>query len=333
MPSSPLISFVLAAHDTRKSLEPCLQSLLGQSFQDFEIVLVADASPECPVDLIEDFARADRRITVVRLNEIASIGRIRNAGIAKATGRYLGFLDTDHIVWGGAVQAMADRLTSTPGLKILLFDHNRLHLGKSWPGAASEVLARQGRAPFRITNQPELFGTAAHCWDKLFRREFWIEQGLSFPDGLHEEIPVVHRAMLTAGSAAVLQWDCVQIRRRHTQHPAGSPGGTQFDVFERYEESFGMLGDDVRAAIAPHLFTRMIRHYLFLLSLADCVPADDRQAFFQKASEHYQRYQPEGYERPKGKEGVRFQLVANGAYGAFQGAKLPMLVRGVLGRS
>lgn len=331
--SSPLISFIVAAHDSSQGLEDCLQSILNQSFQDLEVVVVADRSPECPVERIEAIARADRRVTLVQLDELAGIGRIRNAGAAKASGQYLAFLDSDHIVWGGTVQAMADRLRSCPGLDILLCDHNRLHRSKSWPGAATEVLARQGRDPFVVTDRPELFGAAAHSWDRLFRRGFWTEQELSFPDGLHEEVAVVYGAMLAARTAAVLKWDCVQIRRRHTQHPAGSPDGSHFDVFARYEETFGLLSDDIRASVSPFLFTRMIRHYLFLLALADCVPTAERASFFQRASEHYQRFVPTGYERPKGREGVRFQLVANGVYSAFQGAKLPTLVRGVLTRS
>ncbi|WP_158702369.1 glycosyltransferase [Kitasatospora sp. MMS16-BH015] len=326
MSASPLISVILAAHDPNGSLDDCLQSILNQSFTEVEVILVRDQAAECPADQVDAWARREDRVSVVRLDGLASIGRIRNAGAERATGDYLLFLDADHLLLSSTLQAMADRLDEAYRPDVLLFGHTRLHQGKSWPGAAADLLARQRSQPFAPVQQPELFGAPAYSWDRLFRRAYWTAQRLAFPDGLHEEVATVHRAMLGAEQIAVLKWDCVQLRRRLTQHPAGSPEGSQFDVFDRYEESFGLLAEHVQLdGVKPYLFTRMVRQYLFLLNLSGAVPRGDRSRFFQRASEHYGRYLPEGYERPEGREGVKFQLVGGGKYAAFEAAKLPAL--------
>ncbi|WP_160311136.1 glycosyltransferase family 2 protein [Streptacidiphilus anmyonensis] len=331
--SSPLISVIVAAHDLQGSLTTCLQSVLAQSFRDIEVIVVADPSPECPSDVIGAAEREDERVSVVRLDTVASVGAARNAGAARAAGAYLLFLDADHVLWDGTLQAMADRLRTCDGPDVLLFGHTRLHRGRSWPGGAAELLAGQGTTAFDPAGQPQLFGAPAYMWDRLVRRDLWLRAGASFPDGLHEEISVQHRLMLAASTAVVLKWDCAQLRRRHTAHPVGGPDGTHFDVFDRYEESFGLLEAQGRSDVVPHLFTRMVRQYLFLLALSDCIPRSRRQDFFQRAAAHYQRYVPEGYERPAGKEGVKFQLLANGGYAAFQTARVSAVARGVLSRS
>ncbi|WP_441245131.1 glycosyltransferase family 2 protein [Kitasatospora sp. McL0602] len=332
MPASPTISVIVAAYDLQGHLENCLKSILTQSFRDVEVIVVLDRSAECPAELVDAYAQRDGRVSVVRLDDSAGIGRIRNAGAERATGDYLLFLDSDHVVMSGTLQAMADRLRADDP-DILLFGHTRLHRGRSWPGAAAGLLAQQGSQPFAAADQPELFGAPAHAWDRLFRRDLWTRQALTFPDGLHEEIAVVHRAMLAAERITVLKWECVQLHRRHTQHPAGSPGGTHFDVFDQYEESFGLLKERSELdAAAPFLFTRMIRHHLFLLNLSGCLSRTERPQFFQRASEHYRRFLPDRYERPDGREGVKFQLVASGTYNAFGAAKLPNLARSVVSR-
>ncbi|WP_161789775.1 glycosyltransferase family 2 protein [Streptacidiphilus neutrinimicus] len=333
MSSSPLITVIVAAYDLQGTLGTCLQSVLGQSFRDIEVVVAADPSPECPPDVVGAVELEDHRVSAVRLDAVASVGAARNAGAARATGEYLLFLDADHVLWDGTLQAMADRLRACDRPDVLLFGHTRLHRGRSWPGGAAELLAGQGAGTFAPADQPQLFGAPAYMWDRLVRRDLWVRVGASFPDGLHEEISVQHRLMLAASTAAVLKWDCAQLRRRHTAHPAGGPDGTHFDVFDRYEESFGLLEAQGRTDVVPHLFTRMVRQYLFLLALSDCLPRSRRQDFFQRAAAHYQRYVPDGYERPAGKEGVKFQLLGNGGYAAFQTARMPAVARVVLSRS
>ncbi|GHD91956.1 hypothetical protein GCM10010508_42780 [Streptomyces naganishii JCM 4654] len=334
MLAPPMISVIVAAHDLQRQLEVCLNSILSQSFRNVEVVAVLDQSAECPADLVDGYARRDGRVSVVRLTGVVGIGRIRNAGAERATGDYLLFLDSDHVVGGETLQAMGDQLQSAGKPDVLLFGHTRLHRARTWPGAAADLLERQGREPFTLIDQPELFGAPAYSWDRLIRRDLWIRQGLAFPDGLHEEVAVVHRAMLAADRIAVLKWNCVQIRRRHTQHPAGSPDGTHFDVFSRYEESFNLLKErDALDVVAPFLFTRMIRHYLFLLNLEGCLSRSERPQFFERAGEHYRRFLPNGYEHPEGREGVKFQLVASGRYSALKAASLPQHARSLVSRS
>ncbi|MFE9421750.1 glycosyltransferase family 2 protein [Kitasatospora sp. NPDC006697] len=331
----PLLSVVVPAYDQQGQLSACLDSVLGQSFGGFEVIVVADRSPECPAGVAQ--AEGDERVSLLRLNAAVGVGRARNAGAARASGRYLLFLDADHLVSPGAFLSLADRVREVPDADLLLFGHTRLHRGRVWPGAAEAALDRLGEEVFAPTERSELFGVPAQAWDRLISRELWIGERLAFPDGQYEEVSTVHHALLRARRAAVLPRELVQLRRRQTVHPAGSPGSTVFDLFDQYEQSFELLeGLSLATAqeVRPHLFRRMVRHYLFVLDLAGCVSRTERPQFFHRAAEHYRRLQPAGFQRPAGREGVKFSLLAGGSYSAFEVAKLTQIARtAVAGRT
>ncbi|MGE7436030.1 glycosyltransferase family 2 protein [Kitasatospora sp. NPDC001175] len=328
---SPLFSVVLPAYDQHQQLKDCLDSLLSQSFRDFEVVLVVDKSPDAPERLSEAYEMRDPRVSVLRLDAAVGVGRSRNAGAAHAKGEYLLFLDSDHVVQPEAMQALADRLDETGEVDVLLFGHSREYRERVWPGGAAKTLASLGSEVFAPQDRPQVFGAPPLIWDRLLRREAGLP---GFPDGHYDEIPVVHQSLLTAKRVAVLEQDCVRIRRRHTLHPTGSPGSSHFDIFDQYGRSFELLDEHQELAVArPFLFTRMIRNFLFVFDLAGCVPRAERPQFFHRANEYYRSYLPENYHRPEGREGIKFSLLASGAYAAFEVAKLSQIARNAVARS
>lgn len=231
----------------------------------------------------------------------------------------------------GALLALAEKVSAADP-QVLLFGHTRLHAGQVWPGGAAALLGSvqeaAGAGCFRVADHPELLGAPAQVWDRLISRRLWEDEELAFPEGEYEEVPVAYQALLAAERVAVLDRDLVQIRRRHTVHPTGSPGSSTFDLFDQYERSFELLDRrPEHEVLRPHLFGRMIRHYLFVFDLAGCVTRAARPRFFHRAAEHYQRYLPAGFKRPGGRAGLKFSLLAGGVYSAFEVAKLSQIAR------
>lgn len=89
-----LVSIVVPIYKVEKYLSRCVQSLLNQTLKDIEIILVDDGSPDkCP-EMCEDYLKADKRVKVVhKVN--GGLSSARNVGIDVATGKYIGFVDSD----------------------------------------------------------------------------------------------------------------------------------------------------------------------------------------------------------------------------------------------
>lgn len=91
---SPAISIIVANYNNDIYLDDCLRSVVSQSFTDFECIVVDDGSIDGSVDIIQRWAKHDKRIIPV-FQENHGVSHARNVGINMARGRWIGFLDSD----------------------------------------------------------------------------------------------------------------------------------------------------------------------------------------------------------------------------------------------
>lgn len=91
------ISFILPIYKVEQQLERCIKSVLNQDYDNIEVILVDDGSPDsCPA-ICDDFARQDHRIKVIHKNN-EGLGMARNTGLQHATGDYVIFVDSDDYI-------------------------------------------------------------------------------------------------------------------------------------------------------------------------------------------------------------------------------------------
>ena len=90
----PVISVIVPVYKVEPYLHQCLDSVLAQSFTDFELILIDDGSPDNCGAICDEYAARDSRIYVIH-QENAGQGKARNVGMDRASGKYLIFLDSD----------------------------------------------------------------------------------------------------------------------------------------------------------------------------------------------------------------------------------------------
>ena len=93
----PLISVIVPVYNVAQFLPRCVDSILMQSFQDFEVILVDDGSSDESGVLYEQYAKSDSRIRVVH-QENRGLSGARNTGIENANSTFLAFIDSDSFV-------------------------------------------------------------------------------------------------------------------------------------------------------------------------------------------------------------------------------------------
>ena len=110
--TEPLISIIVPVYRVESYLSRCVDSLLAQTYQNLEIILVDDGSPDqCP-QICEDYAKKEERIHVIH-QENRGLSGARNAGIDVAKGEYLAFVDSDDYVSDDYIQVMYDAIKAT----------------------------------------------------------------------------------------------------------------------------------------------------------------------------------------------------------------------------
>ena len=92
-----VVSVIVPVYKVENILHYCIDSILNQTYKDFELILVDDGSPDrCP-KMCDDYAKKDSRIKVVHKKN-GGLSDARNAGMAVATGEYISFIDSDDYV-------------------------------------------------------------------------------------------------------------------------------------------------------------------------------------------------------------------------------------------
>lgn len=103
----PLFSVIVPIYNVEKYLENCIESILSQSFSDFELILVDDGSPDDSPEICDRYALIDRRIKVIhKRNE--GLVKARESGLMLATGTYVGYVDGDDWVKDSWLSSVAE---------------------------------------------------------------------------------------------------------------------------------------------------------------------------------------------------------------------------------
>uniref|UniRef100_UPI001180B51A glycosyltransferase family 2 protein n=1 Tax=Streptomyces sp. wa1071 TaxID=1828217 RepID=UPI001180B51A len=322
----PRFSVIVPAFRVQAYLHACLDSVLAQSFKDYEIVVVDDCSPDACGPIADEYARRDPRVTALHLPRNTGLGPARNAGMGRAAGDYLIFLDGDDTLLPDALQTIADRIDATGEPDVLMYDYARTYwTGRSVRNVLAGHLDEGGPARFRLTDRPELLQLLMVVWNKAYRRAFIEAEGFTFPPGYYEDTPWTYPVLMSAGSIAVLDAVCVSYRQRRRGNILSTTSEKHFDVFDQYDRVFAFI--DARPELAlwrPVMFRRMLDHFSALFASRDRLPHHRRAAFFRRAAASCRRYRTPGAPVPR-RALLRHGLLRLGArrtYQALSGACL-----------
>ena len=184
------ISFIIPVYKVEQYLKQCVDSVLSQTYQDIEVILVDDGSPDnCP-SICDEYAKKGNRVTVIHKTN-GGLSSARNEGMKKATGDYVCFVDSDDFFEGkDSLGKMTEVLLAAPSIDVLFFNvfyyDNQTGAKTNWPvfqktapdvcttTEAIELLVKSGTVPMA-------------AWGKVVRRSLLNDSGLSFIGGLYGE--------------------------------------------------------------------------------------------------------------------------------------------------
>ncbi|MET7615000.1 glycosyltransferase family 2 protein, partial [Streptomyces seoulensis] len=298
----PRFSVIVPAYQVQAYLAECLDSVLAQSYPDFELIAVDDRSPDGCGAIIDEYAARDPRVRAVHLAENAGLGMARNAGIDAAGGEYLLFLDGDDTLTPHSLHAVADRLAATGDPDVLVFDYARTHWdGTTLRNRLADRLTEDGPAPFTLADRPGLLRVLMVAWNKAYRREFVAREGFRFPPGYYEDTPWTFPVLMAAGSLATLDRVCVHYRQRRQGSILRTTSPRHFDVFDQYDRVFAYLA--ARPELErwrPELYARMLDHLTTVATRRDRLPRGSHPAFLRRARAHCRRHRAPGTPVPPG---------------------------------
>ena len=167
---APTVSIIVPVYNAEKTIGRCIDSILGQQYTDFELLLVDDGSKDGSGAICDSYALADSRVQVIH-KENTGVSDTRNIGISRAAGVYLQFLDSDDWITPDATKLLVETARDHD-CDLVISDFYRVvgeRVSREGDIDEDRVLTREEYAA-HMMEQPADFYYGV-LWNKLYRRD------------------------------------------------------------------------------------------------------------------------------------------------------------------
>jgi glycosyltransferase involved in cell wall biosynthesis len=201
-PDSPDLSVVIPVFNGGRTIHRTLDSLLAAVRNvHWELLVMDDGSTDNTAKLVSRYAKKHPFIRLERNPKNLGTGATRNRSMTLATGRYLWFVDADDEVPANAF-ANIDPPLLDQGLDALIFDYEQRQDKTNLPMVDLDeiIFARLPTRDFSVADYPEVLVTSHFAWNKIFRREFLLQNDIRFLDATYHEDIIFHIKALCLAS-------------------------------------------------------------------------------------------------------------------------------------
>jgi len=184
MEITPTFSIIIPAYNCEKTLSRALDSVISQSFNEWEVVVVDDGSSDKTLDVAVEYSKKDTRIKVHhKVNE--GVSAARNLGLENAVGKYICFLDADDELFGNALNVFNRTLNTD--IDIVCAGYSTIDIEGTLTTYVKEdfekILNRDEAIELMYISSP--FPYLGYCWGKCFRSDIIKQFSLSFDESIY----------------------------------------------------------------------------------------------------------------------------------------------------
>lgn len=184
------ISVIVPVYNMSKYLNKCLDSLVNQTFKDYEIIIINDGSTDNSLDIIKEYKNRYPDLIIYYDNQNQGISKTRNQGIEVSKGEYIMFIDSDDYV-DTTILEKAYKKAINDNLDMVVFDYYDVY-------EKTNQIIEHKLPDFNITNilgTPLLLNQINYSpWNKLYKKELWLNN--KFPVLKYEDLGVLPRVYL-----------------------------------------------------------------------------------------------------------------------------------------
>ena len=181
--SNPAVSVLMSAYNRQAYLDDAIRSVVSQTFEDWELVLIDNGSTDSTPVILRDWAHKDSRIRVVVNPKNVGVPKVRNQGARIASGRYVSFIDSDDLYRKDALQRMVGELEQNLDYDVLiaeaaLIDENGQITGET----NSQRMRWKPKCPARVLFDDLIANSFVVC--NLVRNEVLRKNGICHDEEL-----------------------------------------------------------------------------------------------------------------------------------------------------
>ena len=216
-----MISVIVPVYNVEDYLHVCLNSVLKQTYQDFEIICIDDASTDSSLEILEYFTKKDSRVKILKNDSNHGPGYSRNRGLEVAQGKYISFLDGDDWFSPDTFEILIEK-AEKDNLDLLIFK-NIVYYEEPHEFGMEEYYDMEFMNKFenKVFNhfdldKTKLFVMSNAPWNKFYLKSFLDENNIRFPNEnlIHEDNPFFYKVITSARRISLIDKYLHNRRRR-----------------------------------------------------------------------------------------------------------------------
>lgn len=255
------VSVVVPVFRVEKYLRDCLESVVGQSYRELDIILIDDGSDDGSGEICDAYAGKDNRIRVIHKSN-GGLSSARNAGIEASEGDYIAFIDSDDIIHADFIKILADLCYSNKsdisGCRFVRFSGK---IAQETVGCKSMTIT--GKEMNRRLYEDNAVQHAIIC-NKLYKRGLF--NNIRFPEGrAHEDEFTVYRLYAAADKVSLTGDELYYYRIREDSITGEGFNPKRLDLLDAYTERIEYFidnGEYRSAAKTARVYCYLIEGYL-----------------------------------------------------------------------
>ncbi len=181
---NPKLSIIIPVYNSEKYIKQCLDSVLNQDFRDIEVICVDDGSTDNSLNILNDYAKKDKRVVIKRQNNKYA-GVARNVGLSFARGEFVHFLDSDDWV-NSKIYIRAFDIIRKYSCDVVMFSYDNfdnITKKKNKSTYFDSINDKFVNIPLYTLENKNIFLRASVVpWNKIFKRSFLIKNNLKFDE-------------------------------------------------------------------------------------------------------------------------------------------------------
>lgn len=255
-----LVSVIIPVYKVEQYLERCVRSVTSQTYDNLEILLIDDGSPDRCGEMCDSFAAEDRRIRVIHQKN-GGLSAARNTGIDASSGQWLFFIDSDDFIHRDCIgKLLAAAETSGADIASCGFEKTEddtIRGDVRFP--ATEVISRD-EAMRRLFLEED----TSFAWGKIYRRELF--QGIRFPEGrTFEDLATTHLLVNRCREVACVSAPYYGYFRNPASISHALNAESQYNVLLAWIDRYRFCREHYES-LTKHCLAQMTHYYLLVCS-------------------------------------------------------------------
>lgn len=240
------VSVIIPYRNVEQYISKCLSSVVSQTLWDIEIICINDASEDNSKEIVQEFAKNDKRILMLNTAYESGQSYARNLGLELASGEYIGFVDADDWVELDMFEKMYNRAkaddTDITMCKAQLYDDKKQET-YSDDYYSLKPLEKFGNSVFHPNDtKDEILDINVVLWNKIYKKEFFDKHQTRFAEGfIYEDMPFFFETYIKAERINILWEDLYYYRQNRRFSTMQRSNKKIYDRIDMAELTYNIL--------------------------------------------------------------------------------------------